>query len=79
VQTLLIIMLSTAADAIATLVLPVNLPDFGLDHTPFYLEMAAVEIEVRKEQSCKGRYKKTVAEMFLDITASEDLNLQGSS
>jgi len=60
-------------------VLPGNLSDFGFDHTPFYSEMAAIEIEIRKRLNYKGRYKKTVAEMLLDMRSSEDRGLQGNS
>ncbi len=41
-----------------------------LDRSPFYSEMAAIEIDFRKAVKFTGRYKKTVAEMILDI--SED-------
>jgi hypothetical protein len=59
-------------------ILPENLSDFGFDHTPFYLEMAAIEIELRNRLKYKGRYKKTVAEMLVDIRDAENLGLQGS-
>jgi hypothetical protein len=52
-------------------ILPDNLSDFSFDHTPFYLEMAAIEIEIRNRLNYKGRYKKTVAEMLLDIKDAE--------
>ena len=52
-------------------ILPENLADFGFDHTPFYLEMASIEIEIRNRLSHKGHYKKTVAEMLLDIKEAE--------
>jgi len=51
-------------------ILPENLFDFSFDHTPFYSEMAAIEIEIRNRSNYKGRYKKTVAEMLLDIRDS---------
>lgn len=56
-----------------------NLSDSGFDHTPFYAEMAAIEIEIRKMLNNRGRYKKTVAEMLLDIRNSEDSVEQRSS
>lgn len=43
-------------------------PVGGLDRSPFYSEMAAIEIEFRKALRFTGRYKKTVAEMVLDIS-----------
>jgi len=52
-------------------ILSENLSDFGFDHTPFYLEMAAIEIEIRNRLNYKGRYKKTVAEMLVDIKDTE--------
>jgi len=59
--------------------LPENLSDFGFDHTPFYLEMAAIEIEIRNRLNYKGRYKKTVAEMLVDIRDAENRSLEGGS
>jgi hypothetical protein len=53
-------------------ILPEKLSDFGFDHTPFYLEMAAIEIEIRSRLNYNGRYKKTVAEMLVDIREAED-------
>jgi len=53
-------------------VMPGDLSDFGFDHTPFYSEMAAIEIEVRKRLNYKGRYRKTVAEMLVDIRDAEN-------
>jgi hypothetical protein len=41
--------------------------DFGFDHTPFYSEMAALEIEIRNRLQYRGRSRKTVAEMLVDI------------
>jgi hypothetical protein len=52
-------------------ILPENLADFCFDHTPFYLEMSAIEVEIRGLLNYKGRYKKTVAEMLLDIKEAE--------
>ena len=58
-------------------ILPKNLSDFSFDHTPFYLEMAAIEIEIRNRLIYKSRYKKTVAEMLVDIKDAENRNLEG--
>ena len=52
-------------------ILPKNLSDFSFDHTPFYLEMVAIEVEIRNRLNYKGRYKKTVAEMLLNIRDRE--------
>ena len=60
-------------------ILPEKLSDFSFDHTPFYLEMAAIEIEIRNMLNYKGRYKKTVAEMLLDIRDAENRSLEGGS
>ena len=60
-------------------ILPENLSDFGFDHTPFYLEMAAIEIETRNRLNYKGRYKKTVAEMLLDIRDAENAACKGAA
>ena len=56
--------------------LPANLSDFGFDHTPFYSEMAAIEIEIRNRLNYKGRYKKTVAEMLVDIRDADNRSLE---
>ena len=60
-------------------ILPEKLSDFGFDHTPFYLEMAAIEIEIRNMLNYKGRDKKTVAEMLVDIKDTENLSLERGS
>jgi hypothetical protein len=60
-------------------ILPENLSDFGFDHTPFYAEMAAIEIEIRNRSNFKGRYKKTVAEMLVDIRDAENRSLENGS
>jgi Fe-S-cluster containining protein len=45
-----------------------NVPkDFRINRTPFYLEIAQIEREVREKLNFTGRYKKTTAEMVLSI------------
>jgi len=45
--------------------------DCGFDHTPFYTEMAAIEREIRNTLQYQDRYKKTVADMLVDIRDAE--------
>ncbi|MBI3377991.1 MAG: hypothetical protein HY035_06300 [Nitrospirae bacterium] len=41
--------------------------DFRINRTPFYLEIAQIEREVREKLNFTCRYKKTTAEMILNI------------
>ncbi len=48
-----------------------NIVAFDFDHTPFYLEMAGIETEIRNGLRYKDRCKKTVADMLLDMDAAD--------
>jgi len=49
-------------------VMPDKISSFEFDRTGFYSEMASIEIELRKTLNFRGRYKKTVAGMIMDIS-----------
>lgn len=49
-----------------------NLPDSGFNLTEFYTEMAGIEIELRRKLNFGLRYKKTIAEMVVDLAAAMD-------
>ncbi len=51
-------------------IMPKNLPYLDFDRTIFYSKMAAIEIEVRRVLDFKGRYRKTVAGMIIDLADS---------
>jgi hypothetical protein len=44
---------------------------FRINRTPFYLEIAQIEREIREKLNFTGRYKKTTAEMVLSIINGE--------
>lgn len=49
-----------------------NVPkDSRINRTPFYLEIAQIEREVREKLNFTDRYKKTTAEMVLSIINGE--------
>jgi Fe-S-cluster containining protein len=51
---------------------PAGLSEPVFDRTEFYSGMAAVEIELRRLVNFRGRYRKTVAEMVIDISNAMD-------
>lgn len=46
---------------------PQKTAQYSFDRTDFYTGMAAIEIEIRKALNFRGRFRKTVAGMIIDL------------